>query len=532
MYQYQMMEFVYEGAPPKESFVCVDLNAEFIHPLKCEKVRGFYDGDGIYRVRFLPEFQGEYHYKIDGLFREEGTFTVAPADDQHHGPVRADGTHFKYADGKNYNAIGTTVYALAHQEDALIKETLDSLKNAPFNKIRLCVFPKDYQYNHNDPVEYPFELTDPAMPVPDFNNLKLDEIESLWNVHHPNFTFWKKFENILKQLQNMSIEVDLILFHPYDRWGFSKMGMKDNLVYLDYVLRRLSAFPNIWWSMANEYDLMKNLSMDDWYAIENYIVENDPFQHLISCHNFLQLYDYGRKNITHVSIQSNATSRTLELLQKYEKPVSFDECTYEGNLEESFGSITGQMMTANFWKVFVNGGHCTHGETYIDYSVKDIDNAVVWWAKGGKLIGESPKRIRFLRALLESLPGPIEPCMEGISQALLSDPDQLQQRIANATGDERDLLQTIARMNETERFYQKLAWTQYIGHVKEDVYLYYFAEDQHGRVTLHLPETHNYDIDLIDTWNMTRENIKKGVNGKVEILISQKQWMAAIAYRS
>ena len=35
--------------------------------------------------------------------------------------------------------------------DAVQEQTLETLKKAPFNKIRMCVFPKDYAYNENEP---------------------------------------------------------------------------------------------------------------------------------------------------------------------------------------------------------------------------------------------------------------------------------------------------------------------------------------------------------------------------------------------
>jgi tetrahydromethanopterin S-methyltransferase subunit B len=37
------------------------------------------------------------------------------------------------------------------------------------------------------------------------------------------------------------------------------------------------------------------------------------------------------------------------------------------------------------------------------------ENEVLWWAKGSILKGESPKRIAFLRKLVEELPGSLEP---------------------------------------------------------------------------------------------------------------------------
>ncbi|MFN2234501.1 MAG: hypothetical protein ACK2U1_09740 [Anaerolineales bacterium] len=48
-------------------------------------------------------------------------------------------------------------YAWIQQGDALEKQTLKTLEEAPFNKIRMCMFPKNYPFNKNEPVYYPFE---------------------------------------------------------------------------------------------------------------------------------------------------------------------------------------------------------------------------------------------------------------------------------------------------------------------------------------------------------------------------------------
>ncbi|GAI29095.1 unnamed protein product, partial [marine sediment metagenome] len=34
------------------------------------------------------------------------------------------------------------------------EQTLATLKDAPFNKMRMCVFPKSYSYNKNEPEFY------------------------------------------------------------------------------------------------------------------------------------------------------------------------------------------------------------------------------------------------------------------------------------------------------------------------------------------------------------------------------------------
>ena len=114
-------------------------------------VSGFYDGNGIWKIRFMPSWTGEYRYTVFGSFADRetrGTFYVREAGEGNHGPVRvASKYHFSYADGTPFYPLGTTCYVWTQQPDARIRETLRSLKEARFNKIRFCILPKHYDYN-------------------------------------------------------------------------------------------------------------------------------------------------------------------------------------------------------------------------------------------------------------------------------------------------------------------------------------------------------------------------------------------------
>lgn len=127
-------------------------------------VKGFYDGEGIYRLRFMLFFEGTYKFRVETSFgiSEEGTFETLPAEAGNHGPVRVAGTyHFAY----------------------------------------------------------------------------------------------------------------------------------------------FSAYRNVWWSLANEYDLMEHKTLKDWERYAQIICEEDPYSHLRSIHNCHGFYDYRRPWITHCSIQ-------------------------------------------------------------------------------------------------------------------------------------------------------------------------------------------------------------------------------------
>src|SRR5690606_34233365 len=141
-----------EGNP----FLDVTLRAVFRQGERQVRVSGFYDGEGVYKLRFLPDTTGEWTYETTSnspaLDGQQGSFAVGPALPGHHGPVRvANRHHFRHADGTRFIPIGTTAYVWNLQGAALEEETLPTLRDAPSTKTRMCVFPKHYRYNENEP---------------------------------------------------------------------------------------------------------------------------------------------------------------------------------------------------------------------------------------------------------------------------------------------------------------------------------------------------------------------------------------------
>ena len=504
MKQFDMVELSFKGAKLEGSWAIIDLQATITNGEDTKTVKGFYDGDGVYKLRFMPEKTGTYTYKVSGCITAEGSVEVSPADGNSHGIVRADGTRFVYADGSAYHPFGTTVYALLHQPQALIDQTIDTLSKAPFNKIRLCTFPKFYDFNYNEPDHYAFEK----------------DAHGNWDVHRPNMKYWAELERRMGQLKDLGIEVDLILFHPYDKWGFSTMSLEQDLVYLDYLLRRMSAMPNVWWSLANEYDLTRK-GYEHWYAIENFIASNDPYHHLLSNHNCLKTWDFSRENITHACIQTGQLHRTNWWLRQYGKPVMIDECCYEGNVPHGWGSISPQEMTSRFWKVTALGAYCTHGETYLD------DNDVLWWAKGGVLKGESPKRIAFLREIIESLPGHLEcdqPFLEKISQ--MSEAERAKMDLSDPSF--RDFVEGFWRLGEDMAYFAEIEVPNYYGHIGDDYFLRYYDRRTCVKDFVDLPKDKTYTVEVIDTWGMTRTTIATKASGRFELKLPGKEFTAVL----
>jgi hypothetical protein len=478
-----LFEAEFAGPAEGNPFVEVWISAVFRHGDERTEVSGFYDGEGRYRIRFMPDRVGEWSFAtrsdepaLDGI---EGGFSCAENRAGNHGPVEVrDRFHFRYADGRPYFPFGTTCYAWIHQPAELQELTLRTLAASPFNKIRMCVFPKHYDYNHSEPELYPF----PGSPGEGFDVARFDP------------AYFRHLEGRILDLQALGIECDLILFHPYDRWGFSDLGSEADERYLRYLVSRLSAFRNLWWSMANEYDLFLradgSLKKDagEWDRLAGIVRDQDPYGHLRSIHNCLRLYDHSKGWVTHASIQRldhyKTAENAAEWRERYGKPVVIDECAYEGNINHGWGNIPGQEMTRRCWEGCVRGGYVGHGETYVH--PRDI----LWWSHGGELHGSSPERIAFLRSVIEGAPAPLEP----IPKPTLSlfDPN----------------------------------WDLAAGRAGEGYFLYYFGFCQPAFRIFDLDPERAYRVEIIDTWEMTIRELPGSRSGKVRVELPGKPYIA------
>jgi hypothetical protein len=123
---------------------------------------------------------------------------------------------------------------------------------------------------------------------------------------HPGF--FQHFERRILDLQKLGIEADIILLHPYDKgaWGFDRMTATEDDRYLRYVVARLAALRNIWWSLANEYDFMEHKTEEDWERIGQLVSRTDPFHHLLGIHNGMRFFNQTRPWVTHASIQNGS----------------------------------------------------------------------------------------------------------------------------------------------------------------------------------------------------------------------------------
>ena len=446
-----IFEIALPGPADGNPFVDVTLSASFTTGNEHVDCAGFYDGDGVYRVRFQPDQIGDWKYlthsnrtDLDG---KAGDFAATAPSVGNHGPVAVKNTfHFAYADQSPYFQIGTTCYNWAMQPDAVEDQTLVTLKDSPFNKVRMFVMPSA----EGDAAQrFPFV----GKPPKDWDFTRFDP------------KFFQAIERRVGQLRDLGIQADMILFNPYDkgRWGFDNIGQANDDRYARYVVARFAAYRNVWWSLSNEFDLMKTKTDSDWDRLFQIVESSDPYHRLRSIHHSMRLYDYNKPWVTHASLQNGSAVEDFGRAELYRdvfnKPIVMDEVKYEGNFPQRWGQLSGEEMTARFWHGTIAGVYVGHGEVFTN------PNGTVWTNDGGVLKGQSPPRIAFLKKILDSAPP------EGI------DPIDKWQDV-----------QTAGKAG--------------------DYYLVYFGKETPTSWLFELPkaglkEGERLHVDVLDTWEMT-----------------------------
>lgn len=491
-----MLELEFCGKTDGNPFVDYDIKGIFSSSNEHKTVKGFYDGDGKYIVRFMPSFEGSYSYKIFGSFSNEqytGEFNVTKQSKKNHGPVHIENKyHFAYADGTPYYSIGTTCYVWNLQSDEMITTTLNTLRNSAFNKIRFCIFPKHYDYNLREPRSYPYvgkPMDSSVLTSDNFLQYGPKSEGNSWDFYRFNPAHFRHIEYCISELQKLEIEADIIVMHPYDRWGFSCMQPDQDDLYWRYVIARFSAFRNVWWSLANEYDLFEYKTTADWERYGTIICEDDPYNHPRSIHNCYTFFDHTRPWLSHASLQRVDAYRTAEYTDEWRnrfgKPAVLDEIAYEGNIQHGWGNIDPEEMVRRFWEAFVRGGYPGHGETYLN------ENGILWWSHGGVLHGESYKRFGFLKEIMYETPG------LGL------------------------------------RLYEKKRWDEVVGVPEnsladgsaKEYYLFYYSFMRPSFREYYFDNETEYEVTVLDTWNMTREKV--GIfKGKFVVNLPGKKYIA------
>ncbi|MGF7031760.1 hypothetical protein J2T17_002674 [Paenibacillus mucilaginosus] len=451
-----------EGKPGEE----VSLSAGFTSGSRYGEAEGFYDGDGTYRIRFMPQEEGTWTYRtqssapeLDGL---TGQFVCAGPSGENRGPVRTRGeAHFAYADGTRFIPVGTVCSQWHLQDGERRAATLEALRASGFNKVRMSVLPLSGELLGEQPEGVP----EPFGRHPDGRlDVRLLQPE-----------YFRMLEERINELTACGIEAELVLLHP-GALGAEDMSTKDEERYVRHCIARFGACAGVWWSAVEEPEGFAGRTPGDWNRLLRLIAELDCGGHLRSVRSRPGASDFGSPWATHISLDTPDVKAASDYTRAYGKPVLIDSAGSEGNLDRPEASLTPEEMVSRLWEGAARGGYVSCGEAY-----EEADGGRIWRTHGGKPQGKSAARAAFLRRMLEELPDGMRYNSDRYDAATLE--------------------------------------------VRGECYLQYFGPHRFAFRGFELPEG-RYTVDLIDTWQMTVEPLPGEYEGRFRIDLPVKENLA------
>lgn len=347
----------------------IDVTATFQGPGDIKKtVRGFWDGDRTFKVRFTPTAEGRWTYSTTssdaGLNGRTGIINCTAPRSGNHGFVRRDEKypyHFVYDDDTRYFMFGQTYYNLMRL--AMVKTnwktSIDNSLATGMNKVRLFLAPTNSSKS-KDPETSPYGSNKDTL----------------------NLSHWKKLDEVVEYMNDKGMVADLLLFNYETIYGTQVQDER----YLRYAIARYAAFPNVIWCLVNEWNYTPK-SQSYWNAMGRIVRDKDPwisegaFLRPLSIHQRTRIdfqffdaswpvhaiFQYGVRNKKYSDGDQWGNLGILYNLG-HNMPVVNDEYGYIGEYNDKSvkgdPNLTREKHRQIIWGIYAAGGYGSAGDKY------------------------------------------------------------------------------------------------------------------------------------------------------------------------
>ncbi|NDP21026.1 MAG: DUF5060 domain-containing protein [Paludibacter sp.] len=263
---YSVAEITFAGPSQTQDNPNLDFWVTFTHESGSPsyKIWGFYDGNGtggnsgsVFKVRFCPSKTGKWIlqdvYSTATLLnnQKEGDYVTATAS-SHHGfwaveTSTGGGRWYKRNDGTHQFVIGNTHYDFLWKRDAA-GITSDVNGNANYYKKLRCMIDGSEGYNGAPPAGT-----------------------------YPNVGFYNsKADVAIKAALIKDLIMDLILY--------KRLYLDNGEAYVKYIAARYGSYPNVWFCLANEWDIKDPLTSTQAIAMGQQLRKYIPYGNPLSIH--------------------------------------------------------------------------------------------------------------------------------------------------------------------------------------------------------------------------------------------------------
>lgn len=296
------------------------------------KVKGFWDGENLYSIRFSPQLPGQWSYvthsEDSGLNGIQGTFeAISPtpkdlkSNPLYHGFLKSRGYGWQLSDGTPFLPVGETQWSFTEEfHTHEWEDWIRALKDRGYNTFLGCIWLTLY----NRAGILPFEGN------PGDENL--------------NVAFFQRLDQWVEYANRHGINMGLTIggFPDNSKWFtiFRTKEMNDR--WFSYCVRRYAAY-NVRWVLYGEVDEV-NPPWATWEenaeAMARLVREEDPYDHPVgSHHRYIDRATARSPYVDFLCIQSNRNSfgrmnaeyqyLTTQDYRQFGKPLMFEEYWYE-----------------------------------------------------------------------------------------------------------------------------------------------------------------------------------------------------------
>jgi len=277
--RWDTLELTFKSTLPYQNpFQDAWLRASFRHATEATiTVDGFYDGEGTWKVRFMPTQQGRWHFSTqsddDALKGHSGSIECVPPEKPYlRGPLVPDGFHFRHPDGE-WRFLVSTRLSCHFASPAVWKEVIAFLKEHGINRV-LFMLPG----------------------VRGTSGMLYGSNGDLDSYNVPNF---QKIDSFVDALRKADIIASPYFYYFDDKFQRQLTADQDES-FLRYCMARFGAYANVMPVLANEVELKYSERRKPHYDLRSHewanrlgilLKELAVFGVPVSVHNPMETYE-------------------------------------------------------------------------------------------------------------------------------------------------------------------------------------------------------------------------------------------------
>jgi len=378
--RWQPQDFVFRSATKYENPFKVDVSATVKGPGGMEFITlGFYDGDGIWKVRVAPNAEGSWllqtHSDDSALDGKSVSFVCVANDNPNvYGGLLVDSEqshHFVFEDGTRYFLMGYEcdwLWALDMNEPNLPKLNpfLDKLAEHGFNHIILNAYAHDCGWrkgktgddDYGPPPMYAWQGSNEN---PDHSRL--------------NLAYWQHYDRVIEALYRRGI-IAHIMIKVYNKMvNWPAKGSDEDDLYFRWLMARYAAYPNVVWDFSKESHNERELEYK--FSRFRLIRESDPYRRLLTTHDDDAAYDSGAYD-SFLDFRSDQHHRNWHQKILHQRqhpwPIANVEFSYEhgqkGLDDKTYGVVQSpEEVCRRAWEICMAGGYIAYYYTYTAWDV-------------------------------------------------------------------------------------------------------------------------------------------------------------------